>query len=79
MKKDKLGDMFTELNGIDLPIEDFDFPISVYNALRRGGILNLKQLLSMSEDELKLILKQKFFDYIISTLSDFNTNGIPWR
>ena len=48
----KLGDVFKSLIGLDLPVEELDLSVRVYNFLKRSGIHNLQQILSLSEDEL---------------------------
>lgn len=79
----RLCSLFNALEGIDLPIEDFDLPVRIYNSMKRSGIHNLQQLLAMSYDNIMSTLygnanrRSETCDYIIYTLNNFNTNGIP--
>lgn len=78
----ELGKVFNALEGINLPIEEFDLPVAVFNTLKRGGIHDLQQILAMNADELKFVLKgsnrkREVFEYIIYILDKFNTDGIP--
>lgn len=79
----RLGSLFDALEGIDLPIEYFDFSVCIYNSLKRSGIHNLQQFLAMSYDDLISILwgnekrRYKLCEYIFDKLNDFNINGIP--
>lgn len=48
----KLGEIFTNLNGYDMAVEDMNLSVRSYNFLKRAGINNLREILSRSEYEL---------------------------
>lgn len=50
--KTKLGEIYKNLCGINLTVEDMDLPVRIYNYLKRCNINNLQQILLMSEDDL---------------------------
>lgn len=51
-KETKLREVYKNLCGVTLTVEDMDLPVSVYNYLKRAGINKLEQILLMSENEL---------------------------
>lgn len=50
--KTKLGEIYKNLCGVHLTVEDMDLPVRVYNYLKRAGVNTLQQILLMSEDDL---------------------------
>lgn len=48
----KLGEVYKNLLGLNLTVEDMDLPVSVRNYLKQGGVHHLQQILSMSETDL---------------------------
>ena len=48
----KFGDMFKTLYEIDIDVEELDFPVRVYNMVKRANIHTLQQLLAQSEADL---------------------------
>lgn len=49
--KTKLGEVYKNLCGVNLTIEDMDLPVRVYNYLKRTGVKNLQQILLMSKED----------------------------
>lgn len=55
----KLSGIFSTLSKHDLPVEAMDLEVSVRNALKRGGIHTLAQLLQLSHSELLRIFPNR--------------------
>lgn len=67
----KLGEVYKNLIGVNLTIEDMDLPVSVYNYLKRGGIDHLQQILLMSEADLaKFSFARRNCAYLVSWLAE---------
>jgi DNA-directed RNA polymerase alpha subunit len=53
---DKFGAMFPNLNGLNLDLyEAVEWPVRVYNFLKRAKVNTLQDLLSMSIDDLNAV------------------------
>jgi len=72
----KLCDVFKVLQGLNITVEDLDFPVNIYNFLKRGDIHNLQQLLSKSINDLSKLKdmnntqKNRKLNYIVEKLQD---------
>lgn len=67
----KLGEIYNNLSGVNMTVEDMDLPVSVYNYLKRGGINQLTQLLLMCEaDLMNLSGARRNFPYLIFWLEE---------
>lgn len=66
-----LGEVYKNLSGLNLTVEDMDLPVSVYNYLKRGGINHLQQILLMSETDLmQLRFAHRNYAYLMSWLAE---------
>jgi len=74
----KLGDMFPNLQSLELDIEELDFPVRTYNTLKRCNVHTLQSLLANSCNELlehKEAVRRTdgLIEQIAHTLNNFHT------
>lgn len=67
----KLGEVYKNLCGLNLTVEDMDLPVSVRNYLKRAGIDHLQQILFMCEaDFAKFRFARRNCAYLMSWLAE---------
>ena len=76
----KLGDAFPNLRDVGLDIEELDFPVRIYNTLKRCEIHTLQILLKYSCNEVLKHKKAAFrkdglIDHIIWKLENLGSNS----
>ena len=76
----KLGDIYPNLRGVGLDIEDMDFPVRIYNTLKRCEIHTLQTLLNYSCNEIlehkeAAFRKDGLIDQIIYKLDNLDSNS----
>jgi hypothetical protein len=70
-KTAKLSDIFNNLNGIDMHIDDMLLPVSVYSDLNKNNLKTTEALLAKSVNELIDIIPRSA-DFIINVLNYFS-------
>jgi DNA-directed RNA polymerase alpha subunit len=72
----KFSEIFKELQGIDLTVEELDLSVRSCNFLKRAEIHSLQQLLSMSLDDLTIINDKRSYMEIIEKLRKLSDNKV---
>jgi DNA-directed RNA polymerase alpha subunit len=69
----KFHDLFSQLKGIDLPLEELDLTIRSFNLLKRSNINNLEQLLELSFNDI-MLAQGGIYSEITITLQELAEN-----